>query len=69
MNGKGDKPRPLGVSKEQFDHRWDQVFLKEIPEYNLTETWSHRCKVNGLFEVGISENCSWCGQGEDGSFD
>jgi hypothetical protein len=26
MNGKGDKPRPLSVSRETFGERWDAVF-------------------------------------------
>jgi hypothetical protein len=27
--GKGDKPRPLSVSQEEFDNRWDNIFRKE----------------------------------------
>jgi len=26
--GKGDKPRPLSVPKEQFDNNWDKIFNK-----------------------------------------
>lgn len=30
--GKGDKPRPLGVSMEQFDNNWNSIFKnKEKP--------------------------------------
>lgn len=28
--GKGDKQRPLGINKEEFDKRWDEIFNKEI---------------------------------------
>ena len=28
--GKGDKQRPLGVPKEQFENNWDAIF-KKIP--------------------------------------
>jgi len=28
--GKGDKQRPLGIDKEEFDRRWDEIFNKEI---------------------------------------
>ena len=28
--GKGDKQRPLGIDKEEFDKRWDEIFNKEI---------------------------------------
>ena len=30
MNGKGDAPRPLSISKEEFNKRWDEIFNKEI---------------------------------------
>jgi len=26
--GKGDKPRPLAVSKDEFDNRWETIFGK-----------------------------------------
>jgi len=26
MNGKGDKPRPMSVDREQFDANWDTIF-------------------------------------------
>jgi hypothetical protein len=26
MNGKGSKPRPLAVSREEYDRRWAEVF-------------------------------------------
>lgn len=28
-NGKGDKPRPLGVPMEKFDSNWDAIFKKK----------------------------------------
>ena len=28
--GKGDAPRPLSISKEEFNKRWDEIFNKEI---------------------------------------
>jgi len=28
MNGKGDKRRPIEVSKEQYDKNWDKIFKK-----------------------------------------
>ena len=31
MSGKGSKPRPLSISKEQFDSNWDKIFMKEKP--------------------------------------
>ena len=27
--GKGDTPRPLGVSLEDFDNNWDKIFNKD----------------------------------------
>lgn len=29
MSGKGSKPRPLSVKKEQFDKNWDKIFNKK----------------------------------------
>jgi len=28
QNGKGDKPRPPSVDKEQYDKNWDKTFPK-----------------------------------------
>lgn len=28
-SGKGSKPRPLGVSQEEFDNNWDNIFKKD----------------------------------------
>lgn len=28
MSGKGSKPRPLSVKKDQFDKNWDKIFKK-----------------------------------------
>jgi hypothetical protein len=27
--GKGSKPRPLGVSQEEFNNNWDNIFKKD----------------------------------------
>jgi hypothetical protein len=73
MNGKGDKPRPLGVSQEQFGQNWDRIFLKEIPDHdNAPEggaMWVHHCTVEGPHMVGKNQPCSWCGMSEDGKYD
>ena len=39
--GKGSKPRPFGVPKEEFDNRWDLIFKKpkeEKPKETKDET-------------------------------
>lgn len=28
QNGKGDRPRPLGVPRKQFDKNWEEAFGK-----------------------------------------
>lgn len=30
--GKGSDPRPLSISKEEFDNRWDNIFKKSPQE-------------------------------------
>ena len=75
MSGKGDKPRPLGVSREQFDQNWDKVFLKEIPEHDnpleggAVRFWEHHCSFNGRHMVQVGHPCNWCGEYEDGTLD
>ena len=30
--GKGSKPRPLSVPRNQFDDNWDRIFGKKLPK-------------------------------------
>ena len=32
MNGKGDRPRPLAVSREQYEANWEACFGKSKPK-------------------------------------
>ncbi len=34
MAGKGDKPRPLGIPREQFESNWDNIFKKKPEKRN-----------------------------------
>ena len=34
MSGKGSKPRPLSVKKEQFNKNWDKIFNKKKGDNN-----------------------------------
>jgi hypothetical protein len=45
MNGKGSNPRPLSVSKREFDHRWEQTFRRENSLKKLVEWcgWLDSC--------------------------
>jgi hypothetical protein len=40
--GKGSRPRPYSVSKEEFDNRWELAFGKKkkdtLPEYELNKS-------------------------------
>lgn len=52
--GKGDKQRPLGIPKQEFDNRWDQIFkqpktdkigdkiVKQVEESLKNETGTHQ---------------------------
>jgi len=36
-NGKGDKPRPMTISREEYEQRWNAIFgPKEIPADHIT---------------------------------
>jgi outer membrane protein assembly factor BamE (lipoprotein component of BamABCDE complex) len=30
--GKGSRPRPLSVTQEQYDNRWDYIFSRDKPK-------------------------------------
>lgn len=34
-NGKGSRPRPLSISKDDFDARWALAFGKKLPAKQL----------------------------------
>lgn len=34
QNGKGSDPRPLSVSREEFDKNWDKIFGKKDNKKN-----------------------------------
>ena len=56
--GKGDTPRPLGVSIEQFDNSWDRIFNKSKIESAIEETiQQHR-----EFLEKICEHAEECGK-------
>lgn len=56
--GKGDTPRPLGVSIEQFDNSWDRIFNKSKIESAIEETiQQHR-----EFLEKIAEHAEECGK-------
>ena len=40
-NGKGDKPRPFSVPKEQFDSNWDAIFKKKPVKDNNESSGSN----------------------------
>lgn len=35
MNGKGDQPRPLSITKQEFDNNWDRIFKKKKQDPQL----------------------------------
>jgi hypothetical protein len=57
--GKGSKPRPLSVSQEEFDNRFDAIFGKKkkvdvLPEYELNKSTGDVQKVQD--NTGTSKN-------------
>jgi len=34
MNGKGDKPRPMNITKTEFDIKFDKIFIKKNEQAN-----------------------------------
>lgn len=60
MAGKGSKPRPIEVTRDQFESNWDRIFSKKN-----AETWTHICKHIGETVLNKSISCSFCGESED----
>ena len=51
--GKGSKPRPLSISQEEYDTRWDAIFqrdLKDEPKNNYQDILSTEDCVLDAFE-------------------
>ena len=32
--GKGSKPRPISISQQEYDTRWDDIFSRDLKEDN-----------------------------------
>jgi hypothetical protein len=63
MSGKGSKPRPIEIERDVFESNWDKIFSKkETP----SDMWNHHCKHNGELMISRGQECSWCGETEDG---
>ena len=70
MSGKGDTPRPLSVSREQFESNWDRIFSNPKPkmlhEVNYDNMWQHSCTVEmAIVWIGKEETCDYCGAWEE----
>ena len=37
MNGKGDKRRPMNISKEEYSDNWDRIFKKKSGNLSFSE--------------------------------
>lgn len=48
--GKGSKPRPYSVSREQFASNWDTVFSKNRPDNTGVEN-------NEYYDILTTEDC------------
>jgi len=55
MNGKGSKPRPLSVSREEFNERWGETFRKRVVSsggMNEGKTEKMRRHLQKLYDDG-----------------
>jgi Zn finger protein HypA/HybF involved in hydrogenase expression len=46
MSGKGDTPRPLSVSQEQFASNWEMIFGKKLKTQGNYRCWCYNCNKN-----------------------
>ena len=49
MSGKGSKPRPLSIPRNQFEDNWNQIFKKkkQLRDNSVAECRTHNPKVGG----------------------
>jgi hypothetical protein len=36
--GKGSKPRPISISQQEYDNRWDNIFSRDLKEEKKEDT-------------------------------
>ena len=34
MSGKGSRPRPISVSNEEYNNRWDAIFARDVQKFD-----------------------------------
>ena len=34
MSGKGSRPRPISVSNEEYNSRWDAIFARDVQKFD-----------------------------------
>lgn len=58
MNGKGSKPRPLSISKDDFQDNWNRIFgMKEHKtKVNINEKISTHWSENGRKEAIVMKS-------------
>ena len=44
--GKGDKQRPLGVPKDEFDAAWDRIFKEKDGSYTINVNENEKIELN-----------------------
>jgi DNA-directed RNA polymerase subunit RPC12/RpoP len=58
--GKGSRPRPLSVTQEQYDNRWDYIFSRE--KHKPADYDCHQCfKASGGVFLDRMIVCPECG--------
>lgn len=53
MSGKGSKPRPMSVSRNEFNSNWDSIFMNEHKRGVITEEISRYMSENGKKEAVV----------------
>lgn len=53
MTGKGSKPRPLSVTRKEFESNWDAIFMNEHKRGMITEEISRHFSDNGKKEAVV----------------
>ena len=55
MSGKGSRPRPIDVPKDQYDDNWDKIFKKPVKTYAGGKP-HYVVEVDGSLTINTGEN-------------
>ena len=54
--GKGSKPRPIEISQEEWNNRWDAIFQRDLEDKNLQNEFQDILSTEDCVLEGFETN-------------